>query len=167
MSLINQLQLSKQFNFSLEHFVCFVNQFSLVNPSDIRPLRELITHLLPDLKCILNLNLKMVVVKEMNEAYDKKEQLNRNNHFETSNCYPPLTRISTVETSIQDIPEVKQEAEIADPDPDQDQELEEDLPREEEEEEGNEEVVEEENVGLEWIVHLRNARVLYISSIFV
>ena len=52
MNLINQLQLTEQFKFSLCHFLFFVDQFRLVGYSDIRPLRELITQLVPNLRCI-------------------------------------------------------------------------------------------------------------------
>ena len=83
MNLINQLQLTEQFNFSLCHFLFFVDQFRLVGYSDIRPLRELITQLVPNLRCIhfsLFLYSYCIVTKELNEAYERRER-----GLETSN----------------------------------------------------------------------------------
>ena len=50
MTLIDRLALTEQFNFSLTHFLYFVDQFHLIGPSDLRPLRELITQLVPNLR---------------------------------------------------------------------------------------------------------------------
>lgn len=51
-------------------------------------------------------------MKEMNELFDKKEQLNKNSHlnhneFDTSNYYP--SRVSTIETPAQENQTLKQE----------------------------------------------------------
>ena len=50
MTLIDRLALTEQFNFSLTHFLYFIDQFHLIGPSDLRPLRELITQLVPNLR---------------------------------------------------------------------------------------------------------------------
>ena len=50
MALVNRLALTNQFNFSLTHFLYFVDQFYLMGPNDLLPLRELILQLVPNLR---------------------------------------------------------------------------------------------------------------------
>lgn len=74
MTLINRLGLTNQFQFSLTHFLFFVNQFHLVSPSDLRPLKDLVNKLAPNLKCACASPPSLLVTKEMNEIGDSRDR---------------------------------------------------------------------------------------------
>ena len=75
MTLINRLGLTNQFQFSLTHFLFFVNQFQLVSPSDLRPLKDLVNKLAPNLKCACASPPSLLVTKEMNEISESRARL--------------------------------------------------------------------------------------------
>ena len=75
MTLINRVGLGSQFQFSLTHFVFFVDQFRLVGPGDLRPLKDLINQLAPTLSRRHPSSFSPLVTKAMNALCEKQEHL--------------------------------------------------------------------------------------------
>ena len=75
MTLINRVGLGSQFQFSLTHFVFFVDQFRLVGPGDLRPLKDLINQLAPNLSRPRPSSFSPLVTKAMNALCEKQEHL--------------------------------------------------------------------------------------------
>ena len=75
MILMNRVGLGSQFQFSLTHFLYFADQFYLIGPGDLRPLKDLINQLVPTLSRRCALHRSSLVTKAMNDLCEKQVHL--------------------------------------------------------------------------------------------